>query len=117
MLILKYGTEDFRERLDKIVRRMELTWDQGIERSVQEIIRTVKAKGDEALIEYTRRFDHCHLSKQDLLVSKEEIVQAYQAVDNKAVEALQFESSPSTQMSMNSRSSISRISKLSSETE
>lgn len=90
MLILKYGTEGFRERLGKIVQRMEMTWAEGVERTVQEIIRTVKAKGDEALIEYTRRFDHCHLSKEDLLVSKEEIGQAYQAVDNKAVEALQL---------------------------
>ena len=90
MLILRSGTGGFQERLGKIVRRMELAWAEGVEQTVQEIIQAVKARGDEALIEYTHRFDHCPLTKEEMLVSKKEIAQAYQAVDDKTLGALQL---------------------------
>jgi histidinol dehydrogenase len=92
MLIVKNGTKDFQQRLEKIAKRGELTWAKGTEKTVKEIIHNVKTKGDDALIEYTRTFDKCHLSKQDLEVNKREITQAYQVIDNKALDALQLAS-------------------------
>jgi histidinol dehydrogenase len=90
MLILKSGTAQFQERLEQIIHRRELIQTQGTEEIVQEIIQTVKAKGDEALIEYTLQFDRCCLSKEQLIVSEEEVKQAYQSIDNKTLDALKL---------------------------
>ena len=58
------------------------------EASVQEIIRAVKDKKDEALFSYTERFDGFSLNKNNILVTKEEIDQAYQKVDGQLLEII-----------------------------
>jgi len=40
-------------------------------------LQTVKAKGDEALFDYTRRFDHIHLERDSLQVSQHETEHAF----------------------------------------
>ena len=47
---------DFPQALDRLLNRIEET-DPGIEERVREIIAAVRARGDEALLEYTGRFD------------------------------------------------------------
>jgi histidinol dehydrogenase len=54
--------------------------------SVSEIIKTVRAKGDEALFEYSRKFDKVELSS--LEVTKEEIENALSLVEPEFIEIL-----------------------------
>ncbi len=56
--------------------------------AVDEIIRSVCARGDNALFDYTRKLDRVELDS--LEVSKTEISEAYEAVDKKLVSALQL---------------------------
>ncbi len=46
---------------------------------VKEIVSNVKARGDEALLEYTERFDHVRIEKSGLKVSWQEMRRAYNA--------------------------------------
>ncbi|MBR1743948.1 MAG: histidinol dehydrogenase [Lachnospiraceae bacterium] len=58
------------------------------EDTVNEIIENVKEKKDQALFEYTERFDGVHITKESFLVTKEEIEEAYQEVDAHLVEII-----------------------------
>ncbi len=64
---------------------------------VAEIIDQVKSRGDEAVLEYTRKFDAPDLSLDDLKVSAAELKEAYELVDDeflatlaKAIERIQL---------------------------
>ncbi|MYL70057.1 histidinol dehydrogenase [Halobacillus litoralis] len=64
--------------------------DQGTEeqrKSVQEIIAQVKSRGDEAVKEYTERFDRTTM--ETFKVTKEEFEQAYASLDGEFVQILQ----------------------------
>jgi histidinol dehydrogenase len=56
--------------------------DNSCRDSVAEIIDEVRQKGDEAVIEYTRKFDAPNLKIKDLRVSEEEFARAEQDVDD-----------------------------------
>ncbi len=55
---------------------------------VEAILKEVKEQGDEALLSYTERFDKVRLSKEDLLVTPEEIREAYNQVDPHLLEVM-----------------------------
>jgi histidinol dehydrogenase len=56
--------------------------------SVEEILRNVQLHGDQALLDYTKAFDHVEISLSELRVSKEEFDQAYQEVTSEELAAL-----------------------------
>ena len=63
--------------------------DQAVyEQRVREILQNVRERGDEALIEYTARFDRAELTPETLRVSAEETEQAYREVDGEFVTAI-----------------------------
>ena len=51
------------------------------EKAVKEILAAVRKDGDEAVLDYTRRFDGVDLTPQTLAVSDEEIREAYEKAD------------------------------------
>jgi histidinol dehydrogenase len=51
------------------------------EASVRKVVERVKSEGDQALFDYTEEFDHFTLSVDNILVTKEEIKAAYEAID------------------------------------
>lgn len=55
--------------------------DSGLLQRVEEILRNVREKGDEALLQYVRDFDGCVLKPGRLKVTPEEIADAYKQVD------------------------------------
>ena len=57
-----------------------------VEATVAEIIKNVRENGDRALIEYCEKFDKAKLT--DLLVSEEEISEAYESVEPRFIEIL-----------------------------
>ncbi len=63
--------------------------DQAVyEERVREILQNVRERGDEALIEYTARFDRAELTPETLRVSAWEIEEAYRGVDDEFVAAI-----------------------------
>lgn len=56
--------------------------------AVQKIIGDVKEKGDEALIEYEKKFDCPYFSKENIKVTEDEIKRAYSLVDADFIKAL-----------------------------
>jgi histidinol dehydrogenase len=61
-----------------------------VEATVREIIARVRADGDAALIDYTRRFDGGDLAALGIAVSRDDIAKAHQEADPGTVEALKF---------------------------
>lgn len=62
--------------------------DSNLLSQVESIVREVRARGNEALLEYTARFDGCQMSEEELKVTREEIHQACAAVDEGFLSAL-----------------------------
>lgn len=58
------------------------------EASVAAILADVKEKGDQALFDYTKRFDGAEINEQNIVVTKEEIKEAYSLVDPGLVEVI-----------------------------
>ena len=62
--------------------------DSSCQRAVEEILAAVKARGDEALIEYGRRFDSPLLTLDRLQVNAREMTAAYEQVDDQFLATL-----------------------------
>ncbi len=60
------------------------------EATVREILRSVKEKGDEALLHYTSEFDHISLTSEDLRVSGSELDAAYQQVNKDLLSSIRL---------------------------
>ncbi len=81
------ATMDVSQRA-RLLRRAEIQIDELIER-VRPIIQEVRQRGDQALIEFTARFDHVQLAPDRLRVSREEIERAYQMLDTSVRSAIE----------------------------
>lgn len=57
---------------------------------VMEIVNQVIMNGDQALIEFTKKYDNVSLKKGDLIVNEQEIEDAYEKVDEELLEAFRF---------------------------
>lgn len=78
----------FEERIRYLAKRGEILTEE-YEEKVKEIIRNVKERGDEALIEYTERFDHLSLTPETLEIPYEELERAYEEIEEDVREALE----------------------------
>ncbi|HIV16923.1 MAG TPA: histidinol dehydrogenase [Candidatus Alectryocaccobium stercorigallinarum] len=58
------------------------------EDAVNDIIENVRTNGDKALFEYTKKFDGFDLNAGNILVSEEEIEEAYKDTDKKLIEVI-----------------------------
>jgi histidinol dehydrogenase len=79
---------DFDEAKFKEVISRPLFADEEIARLVAEIVRTVRERGDQALLEYTKKFDGVDLSSDTLRVSEEERQEAYAKISKEFLSAL-----------------------------
>jgi len=78
---------DFADRFEAFLgTKREVSED--VDRVVRDIIADVRARGDEALFDYTRRFDGAELGKTGIAVSRADIDAAYAVADPATVEAL-----------------------------
>ncbi|MDR1906058.1 MAG: histidinol dehydrogenase [Clostridiales bacterium] len=55
---------------------------------VDEIIKNVRERGDEALFEYTKEFDNISLSKRNIKVGEDEILDAYESMPKELLASL-----------------------------
>ena len=58
------------------------------EDTVNEILANVKANGDQALFEYTKKFDRFDLSAENIQVTRQEIEEAYKKLDPALIEVI-----------------------------
>ncbi len=63
---------------------------EDVDRAVADIIADVRARGDAALIDYTRRFDRLELTPATLRVTRDEIREAAGRCDKQTLEALRL---------------------------
>ncbi|MCL6415242.1 histidinol dehydrogenase [Aestuariirhabdus sp. Z084] len=85
---LDAGAEGFRERLDRM-----LAWDgvsdDSVVSSVTDIISNVRQRGDQALVEYSNRFDRLDVSDmQQLSLGADRLLEAYEGLPEEQREAL-----------------------------
>jgi len=74
-------------RRTRLLRRAELQIDELVER-VRPIVQAVRERGDEALVEFSARFDRVQLTPAQLRVSREEIEGAYHKLDKDVYAAI-----------------------------
>ena len=75
------------EQREQLLKRSELDV-ASVMPSVRSIVADVRKRGDEALIDYNKRFDGVKLSREQIRVSNREIRAAYAKVDVKTVQAI-----------------------------
>ena len=81
-------TEDTRkEALEALIGRSPSGYEEQ-EKTVRQIIEDIRTGGDRSLFEYEMKFDHCSLTKETIQVSREEIEEAYRALDPDFIQVL-----------------------------
>ena len=73
--------------LENLLKRSPNSYGK-FEASVAAILADVKEKGDEAVFDYTKRFDGADINVANIVVPKEEIDEAYSLVDEQLVEVI-----------------------------
>ncbi len=81
MKILDLTEESRKNILEDLLKRSPSSYGK-FEDAVSEIVNNVKKKGDEALFAYTKEFDKAELNKGNVIVTQEEIDEAYAEVDD-----------------------------------
>ncbi|HWI41495.1 MAG TPA: histidinol dehydrogenase, partial [Verrucomicrobiae bacterium] len=89
MQLLDMQQPDFSEKFEKILSRGEET-SREVEDVVRGIISDVRARGDEAVLEYTKKFDRVDTDAAGLEVSPEEIERALGQVSPEEIAALKL---------------------------
>jgi histidinol dehydrogenase len=79
-------SEMTRDEIAALKRRSGLDIE-GLLSTVKPIVENVRARGDDAVLEYTARFDGVRLSAAELKVSEEEIQHAYEQVSPETLDA------------------------------
>ncbi|MCP1101086.1 histidinol dehydrogenase [Aequitasia blattaphilus] len=81
MRIEKITNENLNTILENLLKRSPNNYGD-YEDVVKGILEEVKKRGDEALFEYTKKFDGAFITEENILVSEEEIEQAYRNIDD-----------------------------------
>jgi histidinol dehydrogenase len=88
-ITLDTGASDFAARFQAFLgSKREASED--VDAAAREILRGVETRGDDALIEYSRKFDRVDLTPMTLRIPAEELDAAFKDVDGKTLDALQF---------------------------
>lgn len=88
--LLNSEAADFDQRLDQLLAWNEVS-DAAVVKAVEDILAAVKSRGDEALIEFSERFDRLAVSSiSELKVSAERVKAAVAAVEPDTLQALQI---------------------------
>ena len=80
MRVVQLNEQVRREVLDNL-RTRSAGHTPEYEKIVSDIVEDVRRRGDEALFEYTLKFDHVSIDAQNIRVTQQEIEEAYQTVD------------------------------------
>jgi histidinol dehydrogenase len=86
---LDAAAADFSQSFEQLLHMKRETAEE-VDHVVRDIIADVVARGDEALIDYSRRFDRIELTPQNLRISPAEIDAAVAACANEQIDALEL---------------------------
>ena len=78
MELLEYTNEN-KNKIKEIINRNTANFDDALS-TAREIMEDVRNKGDSALFKYTEKFDRFNLNSKNLVVSEEELVDAYKRI-------------------------------------
>jgi len=84
MRIVKLTEETKNNLMNDLLKRSPNNYSQ-YEATVNEIIENVRVNKNQAIFEYTRKFDRFELNSENIKVTKEEIAQAYTQMDEQLV--------------------------------
>ena len=84
---LDASSADFDQALDDLLKWDE-TQDASISETVSSIIETVRQQGDSAVLSYTQQFDQWDVSTDDLMLSEEQLEQAWKQLPDEQSRAL-----------------------------
>lgn len=87
MRILKLTLETRNNILENLLKRSPNSYGE-FESRVNDIIQAVRQDRDAAVFEYTKRFDGADINAQNILVTEEEIKEAYELVDPKLLDVI-----------------------------
>lgn len=87
MRIVTLNDQTKNRLLDHLLKRSPASYG-AYEQTVYEIINQVREKRDEALFAYTKQFDGCDLTAENIRVTREEIEEAYTLVDTGLIEVM-----------------------------
>lgn len=87
MRILKINEETKKDILENLLKRSPSNYSD-YESKVNDILNDVRLRKDEAIFEYTKKFDSAYIDKYNICVTKEEIQQAYTLVDNDLIDVI-----------------------------
>ena len=87
MRIVKLNNETRTDILDSLLKRSPNNYDKFTD-TVNEIINNVRTNKDAAIFEYTAKFDGCSINASNIQVTKEEIEEAYKAVDDNLISVI-----------------------------
>ena len=87
MRIVKLNEESKKNILEDLLKRSPNNYGQ-YEAIVSDILNQVREKKDQAIFEYTKQFDHAEITKDTILVTEEEIKEAYELVDESLVDVI-----------------------------
>lgn len=82
MRIVKLNEDSKKNILEDLLKRSPNNYDQYAD-SVNEILSNVKENDDKAIFDYTKKFDGADINAENILVTKEEIQEAYDSLENK----------------------------------
>ena len=82
MRIVKLNEDSKKNILEDLLKRSPNNYDQYAD-SVNEILSNVKENGDKAIFDYTKKFEGADINAENILVTKEEIQEAYDSLENK----------------------------------
>ncbi|WP_269933318.1 histidinol dehydrogenase [Aminobacter sp. HY435] len=88
-ITLRQSDADFEKRFSAfLTTKREVSPD--VEATVRTIIDDVRSRGDDALVDYTLKFDRADLAALGIAVTRADLDQAYKEADPETVEALRF---------------------------
>ena len=87
MRILKLTKETQNNILENLLKRSPNSYGE-FESRVNDIIQNVRGKRDEAIFEYTLKFDGATINQDNIRVTEEEIKEAYEQVDPKLLDVI-----------------------------
>ena len=90
MRILKLTKETQNNILENLLKRSPNSYGE-FESRVNDIIQNVREKRDEAIFEYTLKFDGATINQDNIRVTEEEIKEAYEQVDPKLLDVIRKE--------------------------
>ncbi len=87
MRIVKLTTQTKQNLLEDLLKRSPNNYVEYAD-TVQEIVDNVKLNGNQALFEYTKKFDKADINESNIRVTKEEIEEAYKQVDEHLLDVI-----------------------------